>query len=77
MVIMDIGLPDISGITLCDKIRESGKSIPLLLLTARNTMTDKIAGFQSGADDYLTKPFEYEELLLRIHALVRRNHSQK
>lgn len=77
LIIMDIGLPDIDGVTLAKQIRESGKNIPILMLTARNTITDKIAWFQSGADDYLTKPFEYEELLMRIQALVRRNFSQK
>lgn len=58
-------------------IRQSGKSIPILILTARDTLKDKIAGFHSGADDYLTKPFNYEELLLRIQALIRRNFTVK
>lgn len=77
LVIMDLWLWEYDGIDIVQKIRQSGKSIPILILTARDTLKDKIAGFHSGADDYLTKPFNYEELLLRIHALIRRNFSVK
>lgn len=77
LVILDIGLPDIDGIELCRNIRESGNNIPILMLTARNTKQDKISGLDSGADDYLTKPFDYDELLARIRALVRRNFTIK
>lgn len=77
LVILDIGLPGIDGISVCKKIRESGKNIPVLMLTARNTKQDKMSGFQSWADDYLTKPFDYDELVMRIRALVRRNYAIK
>lgn len=77
LVIMDLWLWEYDGIDIIEQIRLSGKNIPILILTARDTMKDKMAGFQSGADDYLTKPFHYEELLLRIQALVRRNHTVK
>lgn len=77
MIILDLWLPDIDGNQVCERIRESGRNIPILILTARNMIWDKIAWFKSGADDYLTKPFDYEELLVRIHALIRRDHSIK
>ena len=77
LIILDLWLPDISGIEVCENIRNSGKNIPILMLTARSNISDKISGFQSWADDYLTKPFDYEELIVRIHALVRRNFSVK
>ena len=73
LVILDLWLPDISGIEVCEKIRESGKNIPILILTARSNIKDKISGFQSGADDYVIKPFDYEELLVRAQVLLRRN----
>ncbi len=77
LVILDLWLPDIDWLDICKKIRGSEKNIPILMLTARNTTQDKISGFQSGSDDYLTKPFDYEELLMRIHALIRRNFTVK
>lgn len=77
LIIMDLGLWEYSGIDVIETIRESGKNIPILILTARDTIKDKIAWFHSWADDYLTKPFNYEELLLRIQALVKRNYSLK
>ena len=77
LVILDLWLPDIDGIDICEKIRNSWKNIPILMLTARNNIKDKISWFKSWADDYLTKPFDYEELLIRIHALIRRNFSIK
>ena len=73
LVILDLWLPDISGTEVCEKIRESGKNIPILILTARSNIKDKVSGFQSWADDYLIKPFDYEELLIRIQVLIRRN----
>jgi len=72
LVILDLGLPDIDGLSVAKQIRTSGKNIPILMLTARDTKHDKLSGFASGADDYMTKPFDYDELLVRIHALVRR-----
>lgn len=77
LVILDLWLPDMDWIEVCEKIRESWKNIPILMLTARNNIKDKISWFKAGADDYLTKPFDYEELLIRIKALVRRNFSVK
>jgi DNA-binding response OmpR family regulator len=72
-VILDIGLPDISGLDVAKRLRASGSTIPILMLTARDTVNDRVAGLDSGADDYLVKPFAYEELAARIRALVRRS----
>lgn len=77
LIILDLWLPDIDGVELCKKIRNSGKNIPILMLTARNTINDKISWLKSWADDYLTKPFDYEELIVRIEVLLRRNFSVK
>jgi len=77
LIIMDLWLWDSDWIDICNKIRESWKNIPILILTARDTIKDKIAWFNSWADDYLIKPFLYEELLLRINSLIRRNFSIK
>ena len=77
LVILDLGLPDIEWIEVCKTIRNSWKNIPILMLTARNTISDKKSWFDAWADDYLTKPFEYEEILMRINALVRRNFTVK
>jgi two-component system, OmpR family, response regulator len=72
LVILDIGLPDSDGRDVCLALRAGGMTAPVLFLTARDGVHDKVAGFESGADDYLTKPFELAELLARINALVRR-----
>lgn len=72
IVILDIGLPDIDGIAVLKKLRESDKALPVLLLTARDSVDDKVAGLDSGADDYLAKPFEMTELLARLRVLERR-----
>ena len=77
VVILDIGLPDITGIEVCENLRRSWNITPILMLTARSETSDKITGLKSGADDYLTKPFDYEELLVRLHTLIRRNQSVK
>jgi len=71
-VILDLGLPDINGREVCEQWRASGVNTPVLMLTARDAVQDKVAGLRSGADDYLTKPFAFEELLARIEALMRR-----
>ncbi len=71
-VILDIGLPDIDGFDVCRQLRERGRRIPILMLTARETVSDLVRGLDVGADDYLTKPFELEELRARIRALIRR-----
>ncbi|MEA5138154.1 response regulator transcription factor [Arcicella rigui] len=73
LIISDIILPGINGLELCKKLREAGIHYPILLLTALGTTDDKILGLDSGADDYLVKPFEFKELMARIRALTRRN----
>lgn len=70
--VLDLGLPDGDGLQLLRKWRAAGQDLPVLILTARGTMQDKVAGFQTGTDDYLTKPFDLQELVVRLHALLRR-----
>ena len=77
LVILDLWLPDIDWVDLCKNIRNSWKNIPILILTAKNTIKDKIGWLQWWADDYLTKPFDYWELLVRIHVLLRREYNVK
>ncbi|MCW8830811.1 MAG: response regulator [Gammaproteobacteria bacterium] len=72
IVILDLGLPDIDGIEVLKQIRKIHASLPVLLLTARDTLDDKVAGLDSGADDYLAKPFDMPELLARLRVLERR-----
>jgi len=72
-LILDVGLPDISGLEVATKLRESGSSLAILMLTARDTVGDRVTGLDSGADDYLVKPFAYEELSARLRALSRRS----
>ena len=71
-VILDIGLPEMDGITVLEKWRAAGRVMPVLLLTARDRWSDKVAGIDAGADDYVAKPFHLEEVLARIRALIRR-----
>ena len=71
-VVLDLGLPKMDGVAVLEKWRRSGKSVPVLILTARDRWSDKVAGFDAGADDYLAKPFYTEELLARLRALLRR-----
>lgn len=71
-IILDIMLPGKSGLEVTKELRQSGKQTPVLLLTAKDAMSDKVKGLNSGADDYLTKPFAFEELLARLRALLRR-----
>lgn len=71
-VILDLGLPLLDGITVLKKWRAGGRSMPVLILTARDNWHEKVAGIDAGADDYLTKPFHMEELLARVRALIRR-----
>lgn len=73
VAVVDIGLPDFSGIELINKLRNAGKDLPVLLLTARSRWQDKVEGLEAGADDYLAKPFHYEELMARVNALLRRS----
>jgi Response regulators consisting of a CheY-like receiver domain and a winged-helix DNA-binding domain len=72
VVILDIGLPEMDGITVLEKWRASGRTMPVLMLTARDRWSDKVAGIDAGADDYVTKPFHVEEVLARVRALIRR-----
>ena len=71
-IILDLMLPKIDGIRVCERLRERGDGTPILMLTARDQLEDKVTGFNAGADDYLVKPFEMEELNARIKALIRR-----
>jgi len=72
LLILDWMLPGKSGVALCRELREQGVRTPILMLTARDAVSDRIAGLDTGADDYLTKPFVFEELLARVRALLRR-----
>ncbi len=71
-IILDLGLPEIDGLTVLDRWRREGKTFPVLVLTARDSWSDKVAGLDAGADDYLAKPFQTEELIARLRALIRR-----
>ena len=71
-IILDLGLPDLNGREVCERLRSTGVGTPILMLTARDTVQDKVSGLRSGADDYMTKPFSFEELLARIEVLMRR-----
>jgi two-component system, OmpR family, response regulator len=70
--IVDVMLPQLDGMTVARRLRDEGSHIPILMLTARDALPDRIRGFDAGADDYLTKPFAFEELLARIRAITRR-----
>ena len=72
LIILDVMLPGLSGFAICKKLREAGQRVPILMLTARDAVEDRVAGLDHGADDYLTKPFEFRELLARMRALLRR-----
>ncbi len=72
VVILDIMLPDIDGFRVCQRIRARGLEIPIIMLTAKKEIEDRVKGLNLGADDYLTKPFSFEELLARVRALLRR-----
>jgi two-component system, OmpR family, response regulator len=72
VVVLDIGLPQMDGLSVLEEWRRAGKSMPVLLLTARDRWSDKVQGIDAGADDYVAKPFHMEEILARIRALVRR-----
>lgn len=76
-LILDLNLPDLSGYAVCENIRKDHLTLPVLMLTAMGATEDKLIGFESGADDYLVKPFEFRELLARIRALLKRAHTYK
>ena len=71
-ILLDVMMPFVDGLAVCRRLRQSGDRTPVLMLTARNELSDRVSGLDAGADDYVTKPFELEELLARIRALVRR-----
>lgn len=73
IIILDIGLPDMSGLAVCERIRRQSTKVPILMLTAMGTVADKLSGFEVGTDDYLVKPFDFMELLVRINALIKRS----
>ncbi len=76
VLLLDLMLPRMDGLTLCEKLRQHGIDTPVLMLTARDTLDDKVAGFGAGTDDYLVKPFALEELTVRIKALAKRRSGQ-
>lgn len=73
LAIVDLGLPKVNGLSIVQRLRAEGREMPLLILTARSTWQDKVAGLEAGADDYVVKPFEYPELAARVKALLRRS----
>ena len=77
LLILDINLPGMNGYELCKAIRNTNQHIPIIMLTAMNTTEDKIEGFDNGTDDYIIKPFEFKELLVRIRALLKRTMNQQ
>ncbi len=75
LILLDVMLPKLDGIRLCQRLRSHGYSVPVLMITARDTSTDKVLGLDAGADDYMVKPLDFPELLARIRALLRRGSS--
>ena len=73
LMILDVMLPELDGISVCENIRLQNNDIPILILSARNSSTDRVLGLKKGADDYLTKPFNLEELLLRVDKLIHKS----
>jgi len=77
LIVLDLMLPGKDGVTICRELREKENDVPILMLTARDGLDDKISGLDSGADDYLTKPFAFEEFLARVRVLLRRNYKTR
>ena len=75
VIVLDVGLPGLDGLAVCRRLRAKGVSTPIIMLTARDAVPDRVAGLESGADDYLVKPFATEELVARVRALTRRGHA--
>lgn len=73
VVLLDVSMPNFDGLTVCRRIREKGLGVPVLMLTARHEISDRVAGLDAGADDYLVKPYSLDELLARVRALLRRS----
>jgi two-component system response regulator MprA len=76
LVVLDVLMPVLDGVTVCRRLRASGVQTPILMLTARDAVSDRVLGLEAGADDYLTKPFALEELLARVQALLRRSYPE-
>ena len=76
-ILLDVMLPDVNGFEVCRRLRAAGRWAPVLMLTARTAVTDRVAGLDAGADDYLTKPFSFSELFARVRALVRRGATER
>lgn len=74
LIVLDIMLPKLDGLQVCKELRKKSIKTPVLMLTAKSTLEDKVAGLDSGADDYITKPFSFVEFRSRVHALIRRSH---
>ena len=77
VILLDVMLPDVDGIEVCRRLRAADRWAPILMLTARDGVRDRVAGLDAGADDYLTKPFSFDELLARVRALLRRGPSER
>ena len=77
LILLDIRMPEMDGLTLVKTLRSRGSQVPVLFLTARDSLQDKVSGLDCGGDDYLVKPFEFEELLARIRSLLRRSNPQQ
>ncbi|MBX3202675.1 MAG: response regulator transcription factor [Labilithrix sp.] len=76
LIVLDWMLPDLDGVTVCRELRRSASKVPILMLTARGELGERVTGLDAGADDYMTKPFELEELLARVRAAIRRGQSE-
>ena len=77
LMILDLGLPDVDGLDVLQRVRDRGAHLPVIILTARDDLTDKVGGLDRGADDYVTKPFRFEELLARVRARLREGGSRE
>jgi two-component system, OmpR family, response regulator MprA len=77
VIVLDVAMPDLDGLAVCRRLRSKGLPTPILMLTARDAVPDRVAGLQAGADDYLVKPFAVSELIARLHALTRRRAHRK
>jgi len=75
LIVLDVAMPGVDGLAVCRRLRAKGLATPVLLLTARDDLRDRVGGLDAGADDYLVKPFQTEELLARVRALLRRGHT--
>jgi two-component system response regulator MprA len=77
LIVLDVAMPGLDGITVARRLRARGLAVPILMLTARDELEDRVRGLDAGADDYVVKPFETDELLARVRALLRRGHAQE